>query len=397
MPRALFLAALLIPTAAAADGTLAIETDATGRIEAELGPNENIEVSAEGLAQGGGESAALAMDQVVTLTRSAPDFFGLGQTVRVEAPVQDNAFVVAQTMALDGVNVGGDLFFFGDQLELNGDVNGDLYFFGSSLSVPEGRTVGGNLYVGAGSLEMYGTVNGSVHAGVGRAEIDGTVLGDVLAQAGQLSLGPAAVVHGDMEYTAGEEARLADGAQVVGANTFTLKPLRHDHEVHVGGDEQGLGGKLLWTFLFFIAALIAGSALQAVAPGAVRRPMELLDDGWGPALAVGFLVLVGVPTVSLLASLLVFPIPLAAIAIVVLLVGMYLARFVVAAWLGQMLLARTGRPVKPFGAIVLGLAVLYALSLVPVVSPIVKLLTVLLGLGSMAGALWRHKRAAAEG
>ena len=59
------------------------------------------------------------------------------------------------------------------------------------------------------------------------------------------------------------------------------------------------------------------------------------------------------------------------------------------------MLSRSGREVKPFGAVAVGLVVLYLLVVIPVVGPVVKLLTLLLGLGALVTVVWERRRAVA--
>ena len=99
----------------------------------------------------------------------------------------------------DDERIDGDLYLFGGDIYVDGDVTGDLVVFGGTVSV--GGEIGGDLLVGAGTVELTGAVLGDIRTGAGQVTIRGDVGEDILAGTGRLRVDGD--VGGDIVFGAG--------------------------------------------------------------------------------------------------------------------------------------------------------------------------------------------------
>jgi cytoskeletal protein CcmA (bactofilin family) len=332
------------------------------------------------------------------------DRFVAGGEVEIGRPVDGDLLVIGGNADVDA-GVAGDLLAVGGQLRVAGDVGGSMIGaagqmtvdgkVGRNLRVAGGRVelgpravVGGNVSVGAGSLRLRGSVRGQVLAGGGRVMIDGPVGGDVVVAGGELDLGPNARIAGSLRYRSGRELRQDPQAQVAGGiERLPLPPGREklDEARHeAGAAAAGLAG-LLWTLgLVVLAALWIG-----LLPQTCRQVTGTLRARPGASLLLGFALLVCVPVAVVLLLATLVGVPAALVALALYLALLPLAYVVAAIGLGESALRRwwplrADRPMARVAAAAAVLVVLSGLGWVPLLGALPGLLVLLAGLGAVA-------------
>jgi hypothetical protein len=268
-----------------------------------------------------------------------------------EDQVEDEDAYVASTSARVAGIINGDLVISTGSLTISGTVTGDVFVLshgtvhvtgevGGSLRgmarrvIVEG-SIGDDVTVAAvttrlsgtvvrdalvfgGSLTVDGEVKRNVNGRIVSALIDGKVGNDIDIAVGNLTLGQATVVEGDVLYRSGSDADIAQTARV--ASQLERLPTRGSFSVELA--------LTLATILGFFGFLFAGMVLlwlfRATAPRAVstieERPLRAAAVGVGAIIVLPILVvvlamtLVGVPVavalLVLLALALVFaPVP----------------------------------------------------------------------------------------
>ena len=298
----------------------------------------------------------------------------------ISGEVTGDVFVLSQgTVEVTGT-VGGSLRGAARTLIVDGSIGDDLVL--TAVVTRVSGTVGRDALVFGGSFEMDGEVQRNIAGRMLTTVIDGRVGNDVDIAVGNLTLGPATVIDGDLLYRSGSDADIAATAQV-GSQVARL-PTRGAFGVEVV--------LTIATILGFFSFLFSGVVLlwlfRRTGPGAVdailKRPLRAAAVGAGALLALPVLILVlmvtlvGVPValalfVLLLLALLFGPVP------------------VVTAVGSRMLRGRWGL----FAAFFLG-ATLWRLGiwLIPLVGFGLYLGALVVGLGGWLVAIWENRREA---
>jgi hypothetical protein len=309
-----------------------------------------------------------------------------GGTVVVEEgeTVGDDLQAVGGTVIVRGT-VEGDLQAFAGTvvLEESGTVTGDVQ--GAAGSVTVAGEVGEDLEIAAGSLDITetATVGGDVDTGAGSFTLDGRVDGSVRVGAGSILLGSTASVGGDVRYDG--EFEQAAGATVDGE-------VRQDSSIS-GAEFDGLPAVAGWLFTAYNLALtfVFGAILLLLMPGVAAT--AALDSREQPArtAGAGLVALIGGPALFVVLLLTVVGIPLAVLWIFVyvllLFVGFVLGEYAVGAWLLSL-----ADYENRWVALLVGVLAVFAVGRVPFVGGIVEFVVLLLGLGALATAFWRHIR-----
>lgn len=304
---------------------------------------------------------------------------GAYETVDGDLEAFAGSVVVRGTVTGDLTAVSGDVL-------ITGTVEGDVQAAAGSVEIR--GTVGGDVEVAAGTVSVgpNATIDGSLQAGAERVTIDGTIAEDAEIGAQRTILGPSASIGGDLTY--GGRLAQADGATVDGE----IERAPGQVTVSVGPD---LPSPLVSVYGLLVTAL-AASILLVVFPRfsddvALRgreHPLRSAAIGLAAAVAAiaAFVVLlitiIGIPLALVLAVL----------AAIVVWIGAIYARYVIGAWL----VGLTGVSNR-WVALLVGLLVVAALGLVPIVGGLIRAVIVLLGFGALASALWgRYERPSAE-
>jgi hypothetical protein len=315
--------------------------------------------------------------------------------------------------------VATDLYVSAGVVEVEGRVEGDLIAAGGQIRV--GGTVAGDTLVTGGMVTVSGEIEGDLRVAGGQVTLEGTVGEDVLAAGGQISVRSSGEIGEDFVFTGGEvtmDGRV-EGSILGTAGSYVRRgTLGGTEDVTVGRPEAAptLADRVLGAIRRYVAVLLVGALLIWLAPrlseslsGTVRRrPLPSVGIGILGAIGVVLLVilltivsvlvaaLLGLVGLGGLGGMVVFAMILAILAITfaLLLLGFFVADVIVGEALGALLL-RTGDSVsraQRFGAMALGVAVVVAVTSIPVIAGWVRLLLLVLGIGSVVLAAWTARR-----
>jgi hypothetical protein len=344
---------------------------------------------------------------------------GSGGAVVIESQetIQDSVIVAGDTVLVEG-KIEGNLYIFGRSLEVRGDVDGDVIAGGQEVRITGHVT--GNVMAGAESIAVSGHVNGNLYAGGRNVHIDrgGTVDLEVLAGAQTVTVegivGRSLTVGGDTAVIAGTVGRavtfagnkvLVRSGGKIGGDIKAEVPDRQNVQVESGasvggkvdvdvsvGEKQNpwtKPGTYVWELAVLAGASLVGWLLMTLFPrffaGAMREVPSWASAGFG------FVALIVTPIAAVILCVILIGIPVAIAAVFLYLVGLYLAKIVVGAFLGRELIAgksETGLPT--LAGLLAGLVILQAVFFVPYAGGILKFAVLCLGLGALVLQLRRQ-------
>jgi cytoskeletal protein CcmA (bactofilin family) len=291
----------------------------------------------------GGENVTIGADEVVE-----DDLYVGAQTVTVEGTVQGDLVAAGGTVRVNDGTVEGDLISAGQTVIVNGTVEDDVRIAGQALLIGEdaqitddliaagysleterGSTVGGELLYGGYQALVAGNVGENLRGGMTAFELGGEVGDNVNVEVdgggaqptgSQFAPSPPAVpippvepgltltdtaqVGDDLRYESSSRGDIASGAQIGGDVSYERRPAEE-----VQPAQTGASAVLLESLRRFVVLLLIGLLMVLLAPRLVRgvadtvRSQPLLSLGWGVLdfLIVGVLVLVVLAATILLA------------------------------------------------------------------------------------------------
>lgn len=327
-------------------------------------------------------SDRVAAGMAVALRDSvAGDAMATGGQVTVTAPVAGDVLAAGGRVEVGG-GVAGSVRAAGGQVLLGSSVGRNVTLAGGEVRLREDAAVGGNAYLAGGSIQVAGPVRGTLLAGGGDVRVDGPVEGDVRVAADHLTLGPGARIRGDLSYQSPNALDRSPEAEVSG--TITREPME---EPPVPGWVPQVSG---WVggVLGLAAFLFTGLVLGALFPASADRLLESGRENPLPSLGVGLIALLAVPALLLASLITVVGIPLALAGGALFAFAVYMARAVLALWIGDVVLGdRAGQGRRRILLdFLVGGALLFLVGLVPWLGAVVKVLAAAFGLGAAAVA-----------
>jgi hypothetical protein len=314
----------------------------------------------------------------------AGDIIVGGGTVIIDGSVSGDVMVGGGTVTVLG-RVGDDLRIAGGTITISAPVSDDVVVVGGQTSL-SGEGVGGDMLWAGGTLNVGGPVSGSLKLAGGEVYVNATIDGDLEFRGDKLVLGPQAVIGGDVIYTAPQKLTLEEGAVVRGETTYTKS-----------GEKSPIGMKGLFAI---ISVLVLGKFLSVLACALViglglRRWSSTIIAGVTKAplleLGRGFAVFVLWPlaSVALLFTVLGIPLGIAGLlgfAILVIFISLFAP--VILGSLASSWMFKTDPTLVTWKSILLGTALYFIVSAIPVVGWLAVASLTLMTLGSSMKLKW---------
>jgi len=287
------------------------------------------------------------------------ELWAAASTVTVNGAVTGSVMAAAET-----VNIGGEVDHavraVGQTLSISGNVNGDLMVAGGEVNIASTATIKGDLLLAAGNIRIDGLIEGDVKGYGDEVAIGNGVKGNVDLKVESLTLLPTANIQGDLTYTSEEEADIQSGAQIAGAITHNLPPVKE--EPAKAFPPFGIVGKVIR----FLMALLAGLVIILIAQRRLTSIAESIRSKPGASAGWGALIVFIAPIAAVLVCFTVVGIPVGLIALGLWGMALYLAQIPVGLFIGRWIIGRfravEGKAIM-VGALALGLVLLKLLEL----------------------------------
>ncbi len=328
------------------------------------------EVTSEDLYMAGGN--------VTSAGTVRADLVAAGGTLIVNGPVSSDIMLAGGNITILG-DVGDDVRVFGGTVLIQSAVRGDVLVLGGQVNL-SGSSIGGDVAVAGGMVRLEAPVGGDVRIAGGQVYINSTINGNVDIKAEEVTLGKKAVVNGNFSYSATKAATLEEGAIVRGLTTYEESP-----DVR-GAAKAGLValasmwvvGKLLMLLVgaFAIWLMFRRYSVELVQVAAVE-PL--------PALGRGLIFFIVTPVISVALLFTIVGIPLGAIGLLAFaaaMIAMCLVSPIVLGSVAHRWMFKTAHYEVSWKTILLGVALYFALGMIPFAGDIAQFLLMLLVLGA---------------
>ncbi len=228
-----------------------------------------------------------------------------GGNVEVSAPVNGDLIAAGGTLFLGGavsrdiLAAGGRVTLTGPSAEdarvaggdvtIGGAYSGEIMAAGGQVTVTQEAKVAKDSYVAGGNITFNGSEAGTLHLAGKTVYVNGTIQKNLIVRGGQITIGPHAVINGNFNYFAPQEATVEDGARIAGTKTF--------HKIT--GLAKGPGFFVAFFafgwFVKFLIMLTAAYLLWYVLRTKTVLIVQRATSGFGRELLRGFAIFVLLP------------------------------------------------------------------------------------------------------
>ncbi len=340
-----------------------------------FGPNEDITVAKDEVLEG--------------------PYIQTGNNITISGTINGDAYLAGSTVTIDGT-VNGDLMTVGGTVTIKGEVTDDIRAAGGLVTI-DGRVgknvtaLGGTITFGSDAdidgsvialgktLAHLGNIDGNLLAYGEQATVAGRVGGNIKTHTQTVAVTKTAIVGGNLDYTADQEASVSAQAKIVGTvqRTTTGKALTQV--------VPRTGRRVFFRFrlLSYLSMLLIGCILLRIAPRQVTAVSKLIGERPWRSLGLGFLGLILIPAAAVVLMFTIIGAPLAAI-----LGGLYVSAIGTSSlfsglFIGQKIFNLTNLKENRYAMLVVGLLLLQLLLAVPAIGGLVRFLSILASTGAI--------------
>ena len=137
----------------------------------------------------------------------------------------------------------------------------------------------------------------------------------------------------------------------------------------------------------FGAAFVTGLVLLWLVPPLARMSLDTAGEAVTSA-GIGLVALVAVPVIALMTGITLIGLPIAVLAMLAWLAALYLAKIVVAHFIGKAVFDRTGRPAHFALALLVGLLLVFVAINIPLLGLLLNFVLTITGLGMIVILIW---------
>jgi hypothetical protein len=330
------------------------------------------------------------------------DLIVAGPSVRVDGTVEGDLIAFTRDLTVTG-HIKGDVIGFAGDVLIDGIVDGNVRVFshnatlqgsvGKNVSAiassidltPKGNVAGGMIAISA-DADLDGKIQRDLLGIIGRSDLDGLIGGQMWIRGGTLAVTSTAEIDGSATFEGREQPVVAAGAKLA-------SPIHVEITQEVRRSRRSAAQLVIHEIFSYGAALLAGILLVTVFPGFFRATLRE-TQGIGMPVGVGALALLTGVFLLVLGALLLFVGVGAGLATVLGFAPiLYVAQVFVGAWLGNRILGEGSSNTNTIiGRIALGLLLLHAVGVIPVLGWLVWLAVLLWGTGAILMGFYRMSR-----
>jgi uncharacterized membrane protein YccF (DUF307 family) len=314
------------------------------------------------------------------------DITAAGGTITLTGPVAGGILAGGGNVSIRG-SVGRSVRAAAGNLVVGGPVGTDAVLAGGSITVERESQIGRDLVAAGGGVQLIGTVRRNAWLTGGTVTIGGMVEGNVEVHADRVVLLPAAQITGTLRYSADQPAEIQSGAHVAGQVTRLERPARSRTMLNPAARLRlRFAGRILEALWL----LALGFVLVAIAPRGVQAIADRMRARFGLSLLAGFILVIVVPVAAVMLLITIVGIPLALVLMLLYVATLYPALVFVSAWLGDALgrRLRAGRGISPYLGMLVGVVVVVILIGLPFVGWVFRLIALCVGFGALWAAIW---------
>ena len=343
----------------------------------------------------------LAAGQSVSLAGQVNgDAYAFAQTVTLTGTVERDLIAAGQNVTIDGV-VRGDLRVAAQNVTINGRVEGNVTSFGQVVALGPRGTVAGSVAGAAQDFNLRGPVTRGVSVAAETLQLGSTVGRDVAAHVERLLVEPDARIAGRLDYTSDSQMTVPPEVAAGGVQ-FHQSERQERRRERDGPPFGGLG--IVLSLAWLCGSLVAGVLLVHFLPGFAAGSAAQVREHPLPSFGVGVLALFVIPVAALLVAITLVGLPLAFVAFLGYLLGLFVGWLLLGLAVGALLVDLVRRRagtrvagVDPKWLVVLGLVVLYVVTHVPLLGGLLAFVGTCIGVGALLRQLaaLRERRAPA--
>lgn len=275
----------------------------------------------------------------------------------------------------------------GANVTVAGSLKEGLNALGANVNIA--GSVAGELNAFGANLILSGEFRNKVNAAAANIVLNGIFDDTVKAGAAKITIMPATVIKGNLNYSAAILDR-QEGSRVLG-QIIRKERKAGDEKTKRRVKKVAVAFQVIVWFLSLAALLIVGSIVNVFFAKQTESVVAQISGSPWKNIAAGFIFLIAAPVAVIVAFITVIGIPAGIIAGFLYGLILYISRIYIGIWIGRKIIAYIikSQVSQFFWPLAVGILAIALIGLIPLLGWMFKLFCLLISLGAMFLAAWR--------
>ena len=294
--------------------------------------------------------------------------FLAGNKVIVNESINGIGFIAGEEVEINGEQE--YIFNIGFDTKINSNIKNDLFTYSEEIKLNKDNIINRDAYIAGTTLVIDGNINRNAYIYGGVVEINGIVKGDVNINATEINIGRNAQILGTLKYN--------ENALIQGLND-NIKTKTYKIEENIT-----LNDYISSFITSYIHLTLLAIVLVYVFKKQTKNILKQTKDKKTivSLLGKGFLILIGIPIISLTLIMTDLFMSIGVIAIILYGIIIYISEIIVAYILAHYLDKKyIKKSINNYLLVILGIFIIKVLSIIPLIGGFVYFIILLLGLG----------------
>lgn len=310
------------------------------------------------------------------------DIWAAGANVDIDTTTGNNVNLAGARITLKG-NIGGHSRLAGAEIDVDAVIEKELNAAAALITTSEKTSIGRDSVLAGALIDFKGAADDNLELHGDEVLFAGQANGSVSIEARQVKIGDGAIIKGDLKIYSIEPADISTTANIQGkvtAETMSAEDFARKFDV-----EESPFGKLWNKIIIACSAFLLGIVMLFTARNTTEDMMLTLRERPGRSLLWGLAVLFGVPLAAILIMVLVLGLPLGLFMLLtvplLILIGFTSALLGLSGWL----LNKTDQPQGTKQRILfllLAILIYIVIRMLPVLGGVLVFIAMLFGLGA---------------
>ena len=334
------------------------------------------------------DMAFFAAGDLTVGAKSTDDMFAAGGDVALRGAEADHMIVAGGDVTIDVVSF-HDLIAAGGDVDVNrATITDDVVIAAGDVSIGPDAVIGGSVMATGGDVDIEAPIGGELRAAGARVYLASTVEGDAHLVGDKIILSPTVRIGGDLRYRT-DNIEIPPSVEIVG-ETIKLEPVA-EPDVEKWG-YKAAAAAAVFALAFAVGVCILVLVVVLALPSLMNSADEMIRKRPFSTLGVGFLIVVAAPVAIavLFATVVGAPLALLIGAILLAAAPVSIAAFIYFAGMsGRRLSARDANALAEPGATArliwsaLAAFALFAVGLIPAIGGLVWVVAYTIGIGAV--------------
>lgn len=297
-----------------------------------------------------------------------------GNNIKADKTIEGILFTFGNNFKFNGNTE--HLISFGNNIDIDGIINKDAILFGNDITIGEDSNIKRDIIIFGNNINISGKIERDIQIYASKVIIkDTTILGNITINAKEIEISKTSVDK-TLKYNKDATIKIED-KNLINEIIKSKKIIE---------EQPTIIDKLISKLLSFVRILVVLFAMIIIMPKLFRKVKKLTNKTEIKdtllSISEGLLTFITVPIVSLILLISNFGTPLGIISIIIYGILIYISFIITGYYLGIIIFNKLiKKDCNEFIVSSLGIFIIYILKLIPYISTITNILSILLGMG----------------